>query len=91
MTKKAPERIWAGPVAQNQIDYHEWEDGDWDVSGETITYAEHATEYIRADVAEAMIVAEREACAKVAESFDAPGGKIVAMQTIAAAIREGTE
>lgn len=51
----APETIWVGPNTSEQ-----WDFGDWDLTGDGIVYAEHATPYIRADLSDARVAQARE-------------------------------
>jgi heterodisulfide reductase subunit A-like polyferredoxin len=52
----APERIWAGPSpVYRREEKWSWSHGDWDCDGETISYGELATEYLRADIAAARV------------------------------------
>ena len=52
----APERIWAGPSpVYRREEKWSWNHGDWDCDGETISYGELATEYLRADLAAAQV------------------------------------
>jgi len=91
MTQKAPERIWAWPYNG------ETHRGGWSINGDLTGEAE----YIRKDVADAAVAAEREACAgeavmvadsNVSRAYDlsdpsVPFAKAEAARLIAEAIR----